>query len=49
MLFLSFVWFAVIVTELVNGISPFLLIFGTVLWALFVFYFGLRLASFPGK
>jgi voltage-gated potassium channel len=49
MLFLSFVWFAVIVTELVNGISPFLLIFGTVLWALFVFYFGLRLAIVPRK
>jgi len=37
MLFLSFVWFVVIVTELVNGISPFLLIFGTILWALLFF------------
>jgi len=47
MLFLSFVWFVVIVTELVNGISPFLLIFGTILWALFVFYFVVRLAIAP--
>ena len=47
MLFLSFVWFVVIVTELVNGISPLLLIFGTILWALFVFYFVVRLAIAP--
>ena len=44
MLLLSFVWFLVIVTELVNGISPFLLGLGTVLWALFVLYLGLRFA-----
>ncbi len=44
MLFLSFVWFLVIVVELVNGMSPLLLNFGTVLWGLFVFYFGLRIA-----
>jgi voltage-gated potassium channel len=44
MLLLSFVWFLVIITELVNGMSPVLLGLGTVLWALFVIYFGLRLA-----
>jgi voltage-gated potassium channel len=44
MLFLSFVWFLVIITELVNGITPGLLSLGTVLWVVFVCYFGLRLA-----
>ncbi|HMD14500.1 MAG TPA: hypothetical protein VKI62_07745, partial [Bacteroidota bacterium] len=33
MLLLSFVWFLVIVVELVNGTSPLLMSFGTVLWA----------------
>ena len=49
MLFLSFVWFLVIITELVNGMSPLLLSLGTVLWALFVIYFGLRLAIVPSR
>jgi voltage-gated potassium channel len=49
MLLLSFVWFLVIITELVNGTSPVLLSLGTVLWALFVIYFGLRLAIVPNK
>src|ERR1039458_1957320 len=44
MLLLSFLRFLVIITELVNGTSPLLLSLGTVLWALFVIYFGLRLA-----
>ncbi len=44
MLLLSFVWFLVIITELVNGTSLLLLSLGTVLWAFFVIYFGLRLA-----
>jgi voltage-gated potassium channel len=44
MLLLSFVWFLIIITELVNGMSPVLESLGTVLWALFVLYFGLRLA-----
>jgi voltage-gated potassium channel len=43
MLLLSFIWFLVIITELVNGTSPMLLSLGTVLWVLFVIYFGLRL------
>jgi len=49
MLLLSFVWFLVIITELVNGTSPLLLSLGTVLWALFVLYFGLRLAIAPDR
>lgn len=49
MLFLSFAWFLVIITELVNGIIPLLLILGTLLWALFVLYFGLRLAIVPDR
>lgn len=49
MLLLSFVWFLVIITELVNGTSPLLLSLGTVLWMLFVVYFGLRLAVVPNK
>ena len=49
MLLLSFVWFLIIITELVNGMSPLLQSLGTVLWALFVFYFGLRLATVPNR
>src|ERR1039458_7792425 len=49
MLLLSFVWFLVIITELVNGTSPLLLSLGTVLWALFVLYLGLRLAIVPNR
>ena len=49
MLLLSFVWFLVIITELVNGITPGLLSLGTVLWAVFVCYFGLRLAIAPDR
>ena len=49
MLLLSFVWFLVIIIELVNGTSPLLLSLGTVLWALFVIYFGLRLAIVPNR
>ena len=49
MLLLSFVWFLVIITELVNGMSPVLQRLGTVLWALFIFYFGLRLAIVPNR
>ena len=49
MLLLSFVWFLVIITELVKGITPGLLSLGTVLWALFVCYFGLRLAIAPDR
>jgi voltage-gated potassium channel len=49
MLILSFVWFLVIITELVNGMTPLLLTLGTVLWAMFVLYFGVRLAIAPKR
>jgi len=49
MLLLSFIWFLVIITELVYATSPLLLSLGTVLWALFVIYFGLRLAIVPKR
>jgi voltage-gated potassium channel len=49
MLLLYFVWFLVIITELVNVMSPVLQSLGTVLWALFVVYFGLRLAIVPNR
>ena len=49
MLLLSFVWFLVIITELVNGMSPLLQSLGTLLWAVFVLYFGLRLAIVPNR
>jgi len=49
MLLLSFVWFLVIITELVYATSPLLLSLGTVLWVLFVIYFGLRLAIVPKR
>ncbi len=49
MLLLSFIWFLVIITELVNGTSPLLLSLGTVLWTLFVIYFALRLAIVPNR
>lgn len=42
MLVLGFVWLLVVISELVNGVSPALTILGTALWALFVIYFGLR-------
>jgi voltage-gated potassium channel len=49
MLLLSFVWFLVIITELVNGMSPVLQSLGTLLWALFVIYFSLRFAIVPNR
>jgi voltage-gated potassium channel len=49
MLLLSFVWFLVIITELVNGMGSVLQSLGTVLWALFVAYFALRLAIVPNR
>jgi voltage-gated potassium channel len=49
MFLLSFVWLIVIIAELVNGMNQWLLVLGTVLWALFVFYFGLRLGVAPHR
>jgi voltage-gated potassium channel len=49
MLILSFVWLIDIVAELVMGMNPFLLILGTLLWTLFIFYFVLRLSLAPSR
>jgi voltage-gated potassium channel len=49
MLVCSFLWFIVIITELVHGMNTVLLILGTLLWALFVLYFVLRLAIGPNR
>lgn len=43
MVLLGFVWLGLLVTELVTGLSPALLSAGTVIWALFVVDFVLRL------
>ena len=45
MIFLSFVWFCILITELVNGASPVLSDFGTGIWILFILYFVLRMAT----
>ena len=44
MLFLSFVWLCILITELVYGTNPALSGFGTGIWILFIFYFTIRLA-----
>jgi len=49
MLFLSFVWFLVIIAELVNGTTAPLRIVGSSLWALLVIHVSLRFANFPNR
>jgi voltage-gated potassium channel len=49
MLFLSFVWLALLLVELVWGTSRLFETLGTAIWLLFVADFGLRLALAPGK
>jgi hypothetical protein len=44
MLFFSFVWLCILITELVYGTSPVLSGFGSGIWILFIFYFAMRLA-----
>jgi len=44
MLVVSFAWLFVLIIELVYGTSSALSAFGTSIWALFILYFGLRLA-----
>ena len=44
MLFLSFVWFCILVIEIVYDTSPVLSGVGSSIWILFIFYFALRLA-----
>jgi voltage-gated potassium channel len=43
MLFLSFVWFCILIIEIVYDTSPALSGVGSVIWILFIFYFALRL------
>ena len=49
MLFLSFIWFCILITELAYGTSPVLSGFGTVIWSLFVFYFTMRLVAVENR
>ena len=44
MLFLSFVWFCILIIEIVYDTSPVLSGVGSSIWILFIFYFALRLA-----
>ncbi len=43
MLFLSFVWLCILITELAHGTIPALSGFGTGIWILFIIYFTMRL------
>ena len=43
MLFLSFVWFCILIIEIVYDTSPVLSGVGSGIWILFIFYFALRL------
>jgi len=45
MIFLSFIWFCILITELVNGTSPVLSGFGTGIWVLFILYFAMRMST----
>ena len=45
MLFLSFIWFCILITELVYSPSWVLSDFGTGIWILFILYFALRLMT----
>ena len=45
MLFLSFVWLLILVTELVIGANSFLHSIGTCIWGLFILYFWVRLVT----
>jgi voltage-gated potassium channel len=49
MIFLSFVWFLVIIAELVNGTTTLLRTLGTGLWALLIMHVSLRFANFPDR
>jgi len=49
MIFLSFIWFCILITELVNGTSKVLSGFGTGIWFLFILYFALRMATVTNR
>ena len=45
MLFLSFIWLCILIAELIFGSRPSLLIIGTSIWIIFIFYFFIRLLT----
>lgn len=49
MIFFSFIWFCILITELVNGTTPVLSGFGTGIWFLFILYFAMRMATVIDK
>jgi len=49
MIFLSFIWFCILIIELVNGTSFVLSGLGTGIWILFILYFAMRLATVANK
>lgn len=49
MIFFSFIWFCVLITELVNGTSSVLSGLGTGIWVLFILYFAMRLATVSNR
>jgi voltage-gated potassium channel len=49
MIFLSFIWFCILILELVNGPSFVLSGLGTGIWVLFILYFAMRLATVVNK
>ena len=49
MIFLSFIWFCILILELVNGTSFVLSGLGTGIWILFILYFAMRLATVANK
>jgi hypothetical protein len=49
MLVLAFAWLALLVVELVWGLTPLLETIGTAIWAVFLLDFALRFALAPGK
>ena len=49
MILLSFIWFCILITELVNGTSKVLSCFGTGIWFLFILYFAMRLATVTNR
>ena len=49
MIVLGFIWLALLIVELRWGLNPFLEILGTVIWAMFILDFMVRLAIAPHK
>lgn len=49
MLILSFVWLCVLITELAYGANPVLSGLGSVIWCVYIFYFGLRLLTVSNR